>query len=561
MGKLTKKDLQFRNKESETLFKPTSLINGNSFVIRNLDKCLVYLPSHTSTIYLDDCTDSQIFLGPTESSVFIRDCKNCQIATAAQQVRISDSSDLKVFVFSSTDLTLENARRIGLAPYNFVYPGVGQHFKDVMIDTSTNQGFQVMDFDREYGESDSSEENYYLIKAKNFDGFRRFHDLNMLAQFPDLEALQGLNLEDLEYKVEFEIENFPIDWPEIYGGRGQDPTRLNSQIQFLESNAMPENNDFIPSAMRKQKGHDLAFRMDASPILTNRKFFQKQSTMGKKKKAALTGDSEGVTHEVEVFTEVGNSQEQEMETSDAASNVIIKLKPFSKKPRSVTNLGIKSELEPEAKIMRQPQSPGFGTKNPDFAKEQEYSSDNLAPFASDYNDIENDINSLSRLDSEQSISKQFQLQPQMKDMLESEAESDREIDVKYIRSKLSVNQLKAIREIDPAHANFLIKNLYKRSLSRVQSCKARGENNKQLKRDRVMKGKEFIKKARRERGEMILENEGELEGGKKGNGTGGFEGNVWEGVLEVLEEKGQEKGFLKRRSVFRRAIKSKMENF
>ena len=561
MGKLTKKDLQFRNKESETLFKPTSLINGSSFVIRNLDKCVVYLPSHTSTIYLDDCTDSQIFLGPTESSVFIRDCKNCQIATAAQQVRISDSSDLKVFVFSSTDLTLENARRIGLAPYNFVYPGVGQHFKDVMIDVSTNQGFQVMDFDREYGESESSEENYYLIKAKNFDGFRRFHDLQMLEHFPDLEALQGLDIEDLENKVGFEIENFPIEWPEIYGGRGQDPTRLNSQIQFLESTAMSQQNEFIPSAMRKKRGEDLAFRMDASPILTNRKFFQKQGAMGKHKKGTLTGGKEGVTEEVEVFTEVGNSLEHEVETSDAASNMMIKLKPVPKKPNSFTNLGLTSELESEAEMMRQAQSPGFGNRNPDLGKTLEDSSDNLTPFASDYNEIENDINSLSRLDSQQSITKQFELQPQMKDMLESEPESEREIDIKFIRSKLSVNQLKAIQEIDPAHANFLIKNLYKRSLSRVQSCKAKGEGNRGLKRDRVLKGKEFIREARREREEMILGNEKELEEGSIEKGTGGFEGNVWEGVLGVLEEKGQGKGFMKRRSVFRRAIKSKMENF
>ena len=37
-----------------------------------------YLFDHMSAVNVDDCEDCTIFIGPTNSSVFIRDCKNCK---------------------------------------------------------------------------------------------------------------------------------------------------------------------------------------------------------------------------------------------------------------------------------------------------------------------------------------------------------------------------------------------------------------------------------------------------------------------------------------------------
>lgn len=173
MKKLTKKDVQFRRKENELLTKPVGFIRGESFVLRNLKNCQVFVPGWFSTVYIDDCFDSNICFGPIESSVFVRDCSNCTISVAAQQVRISTSKDLTVYLFSATNLTLEKADNLVLAPFNFIYPGIHEHFQNSQIDLSVNNGFNVMDFDVEYGQTQNNT-NYTLMKKNNFEGFNEY---------------------------------------------------------------------------------------------------------------------------------------------------------------------------------------------------------------------------------------------------------------------------------------------------------------------------------------------------------------------------------------------------
>lgn len=528
MKKLSKKDLQFRKRKSETLYKPTNYVNSYSFVMRNLEDCKVFLPSHTSTVYIDDCINCQIYLGPTESSVFIRDCSDCTIATAAQQVRISDSKNLQMCVFSSTDLTLENARAVALAPYNFVYPGIGAHFDEVMIDTSKNQGFQVMDFDKEYGDDKQEGENYYLIKGKRFEGFKRYHDGMIAREFPDDERLSKVDFEELKGLVEDEVKCYPIEWPEIYGGKGEDPATLNSQIQFKESEVGVKGSDFIPSAMaNNENGEMKTFRMDVSPILTNRKFFQKKKTQPSPIETKKTEES--TQFEVQdAFIEVGNSVEQEIKTSERAIENEIKLKPLN------------------------------------FQKKKEKSGvfeppDTLNVPRKDYEEI--NFDDLSRLDSEQSITKQFGANPQFNIMLESESESEREIDINFIKSKLSINQRKVLNHLEKANGDFLLKALYKRSLSRVEHCKMRNGKEKRKIEEKRAKAKKFVTSKRDERKKNNELNESELLGKRIKHQNSHFNGNVWEGLLLKLEEIGGDKKFIKQRTVFKRAIQSKMSNF
>ena len=244
MKKFTKKDLQFRRLKDQMLYKPTASVNGQSFVCRNLEKCTVYLPCFTSTLYIDDCIDCKIYLGPSESSVFIRDCKDCEITVAAQQVRVSGSSSILLYVFSATDLTLEKATNICLAPYNFVYPGIKTDFELAGFDTSLNLGFVVMDFSKEYEDDDPSfknnktSNNYYLMTVKNFQGFKMFHDGMMSKHFPDDEYLNNVDSDVLLNEVENAKTNYPIEWPKLFGGGAVDPMAMNSCIRFGENSNM-----------------------------------------------------------------------------------------------------------------------------------------------------------------------------------------------------------------------------------------------------------------------------------------------------------------------------------
>ena len=52
-----------------------------------------------------------------------------QVAVAAQQVRVSDSSDVRLFIYSHTDPTFENVSKCVIGPYNFEYPHIAEHFQ------------------------------------------------------------------------------------------------------------------------------------------------------------------------------------------------------------------------------------------------------------------------------------------------------------------------------------------------------------------------------------------------------------------------------------------------
>ena len=47
---------------------------------------------------------------------------------AAQQVRVSDTSDIKLYIYSHTDPTFENVTGCVIGPYNFEYPMIKEHF-------------------------------------------------------------------------------------------------------------------------------------------------------------------------------------------------------------------------------------------------------------------------------------------------------------------------------------------------------------------------------------------------------------------------------------------------
>ena len=189
--KLNKKDYMFVDKDSEELIKFPGQIDGQSFVCRNLTNCTVYICDFNATIYIDNCSNTSFYMGPTETSVFMRNCQDCQLSAAAEQVRISDSNNIQACIFSLTDTALENAQNVLIAPYNFVYNGVVEHFAQLKIDVNNNNAFFVMDFTPQPG-------NYGVLPAEQFPG-------NLVKE---LDGFEG------------ELTN-PVPWPVYFGGSVQ----------------------------------------------------------------------------------------------------------------------------------------------------------------------------------------------------------------------------------------------------------------------------------------------------------------------------------------------------
>ena len=69
----------FKEQSEQVLVKKPGDINGIDFMIRDLEKCIVVILDHTAQIQIDRCNNTKFFIGPIKSSVFVRNCDNCEV--------------------------------------------------------------------------------------------------------------------------------------------------------------------------------------------------------------------------------------------------------------------------------------------------------------------------------------------------------------------------------------------------------------------------------------------------------------------------------------------------
>ena len=183
--KLNKNDYIFRGLENKVLKKNPGEIAGQSFLLKNLKGCKIYLCDYISQIYIQNCSNCEIYTGPVESSIFMRKSHNNKLTTAGQQIRISDSTNINSYIFSLTDLTLENSSGITIAPYNFAYKGLKSHFEKIGLDfMKDNLAFRIYDFT-------PKENNFEILDFKNFGGNFFFDGDEFVSDFDGNENPVG----------------------------------------------------------------------------------------------------------------------------------------------------------------------------------------------------------------------------------------------------------------------------------------------------------------------------------------------------------------------------------
>jgi protein XRP2 len=165
-GKLNYKDFLFSGREGETLIKEPGAINGQGFVIEDLKGCTVYLLDHAAQVTVDSCTNCTLHIGPVEGSIFLRDCSDCIITAACGQFRTKNCNNLQVFLFCSSDPSIEYSTNIYFAPYSFNYPSQASHFAKAGLDPNTDLWSQVFDFN-----ANETEMHWALLPPEHFKEF------------------------------------------------------------------------------------------------------------------------------------------------------------------------------------------------------------------------------------------------------------------------------------------------------------------------------------------------------------------------------------------------------
>ena len=127
--KKNREKFMIKDKQNETIYRHYGDLNGADFKLRKNIKCEIYILNWSKGMYIDDCEDCKIVVGPIDGSVFIRGSKNCEFSIIARQVRFRNCENLKVFTYCQSDPAVESSFNIYFAPFNAFFP----HLKELFI--------------------------------------------------------------------------------------------------------------------------------------------------------------------------------------------------------------------------------------------------------------------------------------------------------------------------------------------------------------------------------------------------------------------------------------------
>eukprot|EP00435_Cladocopium_sp_Y103_P011681 s793_g3.t1 len=140
---------QIQNRKQEVIVRKPGSLHGQQVTLENLEDCEVYICETSAQVFVDCCKKTLILLGPCESSAFVRDCEDCTIWCAAQQLRTRECKRCKFYVYSKTAPIIEASYDLTLAPWCARYPCSGGHFHAMRFDVTRNLWNAVFDFSGE----------------------------------------------------------------------------------------------------------------------------------------------------------------------------------------------------------------------------------------------------------------------------------------------------------------------------------------------------------------------------------------------------------------------------
>ncbi|CAG9334424.1 unnamed protein product [Blepharisma stoltei] len=162
----------FKGETGKTLIKSPGSIQGQVFNLMQLEGCTIYLLDHSDAVYVDECRNCTIFIGPVQGSCFLRNCNTSTFSIACNQIRTRDCTELTIFLYSQADPHIEKSFGIKFAPYNFSYPLQDKHFQAAKLNPNANKWSVVYDHNSSEGEGhfEYLPPNQFVEESKDLSG-------------------------------------------------------------------------------------------------------------------------------------------------------------------------------------------------------------------------------------------------------------------------------------------------------------------------------------------------------------------------------------------------------
>lgn len=110
------KSIALTDKHNEEL-----VVDGHDdeeLTVNDVTGCVIRVPFRASTVHIKLVSDSTLIFAPVKTSLLIRNCENSTIVVAAQQIRIHDSHEMRLYTEVRGALIIEGCNGIEVAPYN-----------------------------------------------------------------------------------------------------------------------------------------------------------------------------------------------------------------------------------------------------------------------------------------------------------------------------------------------------------------------------------------------------------------------------------------------------------
>jgi hypothetical protein len=149
--KLDPKDFQCLNLIGQTVVKRPGSINGQQFIVMDCEDCDIWVCDHCEMVTIDRSRNCRIFIGPCESSIFVRNCSNVKLIAACRQFRTRDCEDLDVLMHCASQPSIETSKRVRFGCFQFFYFALGAQFEKARLPVFNNRWSEVYNFNPKHG--------------------------------------------------------------------------------------------------------------------------------------------------------------------------------------------------------------------------------------------------------------------------------------------------------------------------------------------------------------------------------------------------------------------------
>eukprot|EP00898_Chlorokybus_atmophyticus_P001621 jgi/Chlat1/245/Chrsp1S03150 len=143
---LDPRDFVFAGLKGEVRVKPPGSIAGQQFVIEECVDCAIFLLDCCATVTVDACRNCRVFVGPTEGSVFVRDCVDTKLSSICRQFRTRDCKGCDFALACATRPVIESSESLRFGCCDVAYAGLAEQMNACGLNPLVNFWSHVHDF-------------------------------------------------------------------------------------------------------------------------------------------------------------------------------------------------------------------------------------------------------------------------------------------------------------------------------------------------------------------------------------------------------------------------------